>query len=127
VQFTLGENSGLRGYDARYFEGDRRLRINFEDRIFTPLELFTLHLGVVAFFEAGYAWESSQGFQWDDLKTSAGFGFRIGSARIFQGSVLRIDVAFPFDEEGSDGVSVSVTTGQVFTLYSNPDKLTLRW
>ncbi len=127
VQFTLGENSGLRGYDARYFEGDRRLRLNFEDRIFTPLELFTLRLGVVAFFDAGYAWDSSQGFQWDDLKTSAGFGFRIGSARFFQGSVLRIDIAFPFDEEGSDGVSISVTTGQVFTLYSNPDKLTLRW
>ncbi len=123
VQYTLGENSGLRGYEARYFDGDRRLRINLEDRIFTPLEVFTFRLGLVAFFDAGVAWDYSEGFDLGDLKTSAGVGIRIGSARFFQDSVLRFDLAFPFEEEGAESISVSLTSDQAFSLFRNPDNL----
>jgi hypothetical protein len=123
VQYTLGENSGLRGYEARFFEGDRRLRINLEDRIFTTLEVFTLRLGFVLFFDAGYAWDSEDGFHAGDLKTSAGVGIRIGSARFFQDSVLRLDLAFPFDDEGGKEISISLTSDQVFGLFRNPDNL----
>ncbi|MGI9302803.1 MAG: BamA/TamA family outer membrane protein, partial [Gammaproteobacteria bacterium] len=54
VQITLGEDNGLRGYPARQFSGTQRLRVNVEDRIDTGLELRSVHLGLVLFFDAGW-------------------------------------------------------------------------
>ncbi|MBL8728175.1 MAG: BamA/TamA family outer membrane protein [Planctomycetes bacterium] len=113
VELTLGEDGGLRGYPTREFAGTRRLRGNLEHRFDTGIELATLHLGLVAFFDAG--WVSDDGGLGRPV-TSAGAGLRIGSRQLFGGSLLRIDFARPLDEVPgeSDGWKFSVSVGQVF-------------
>lgn len=125
IELTLGEDNGLRGYTARGFAGTRRLRTNVENRFDTGIELATLHLGLVAFFDSG--WVGRDG----DLGrpfTSAGFGLRIGSKELFGGGVLRIDVALPFDAPAGedDGWQVSVSAGQVFGLQGYTNTLSVR-
>jgi hypothetical protein len=119
LQLTLGEDNGLRGYDVRRFEGDRQFRFNIEDRIFTPLEFLSLRFGGVVFFDAGYAWEGSD-VSIRDLRTTAGFGLRIGSARLFRGGMIRVDFAFPLGKGGAGaGVSFSLSGGQIFSVFDN--------
>jgi hypothetical protein len=113
VELTLGEDGGLRGYPTREFAGSRRLRCNLEHRFDTGLEIATLHLGLVAFFDAG--WVGDDGGLGRPF-TSAGAGFRVGSRQLFGSSLLRIDFAKPLDSVvGEDGGwKVSVSVGQVF-------------
>ena len=54
AQLTLGEDNGLRGYPAREFSGTRRVRLNLENRIDTGLDLLSLHLGLVTFFDSSW-------------------------------------------------------------------------
>jgi hypothetical protein len=125
VQLTLGEDNGLRGYPARQFAGDRRLRTNVEARYDTGIEFATLRLGLVAFFDAGWVGSGS------DLGRpyrSAGLGLRIGSKPLLGGGLLRIDFARPFDDAvGTDeDWTVSVTVGQVFTFGGVASELSAR-
>ncbi|MBI4601105.1 MAG: hypothetical protein HY721_04005, partial [Planctomycetes bacterium] len=55
-RYTLGEDSGLRGYDAREFSGTHRLRINAEQRVRTPVTVGGFRLGTVVFADSGLAW-----------------------------------------------------------------------
>ena len=86
-QFTLGEDSGLRGYDVRFFTGDRRLRINLEDRIFPEIDILSVRLGAVVFFDAGLAWYHDDSISSSDFFRSVGFGLRIGSPELVRKSV----------------------------------------
>ncbi len=113
AQLTLGEDGGLRGYPTREFAGTRRLRGNLEHRFDTGIEFATLHLGLVAFYDAGWVGDDrglGRPF------TSAGAGLRIGSKQLFGSSLLRIDFAKPLDEVPGEnnGWKVSVSVGQVF-------------
>lgn len=113
AQLTLGEDTGLRGYDVRLFAGTRRLHGNLEHRFDTDVELATVHLGLVAFFDAGWVGaDSGLGRPF----TAAGAGLRLGSKPLFGGGILRIDFARPFVEvPGQDnGWKLSVSVGQVF-------------
>jgi hypothetical protein len=92
-QLTLGEDNGLRGYEAREFEGTERLRF------FTPVNLLSVYLGFAVFFDAGLVWDEENPARFEDIKTSVGFGLRFFSAEFLKRRVARIDIAFPLDPE----------------------------
>lgn len=111
-QFILGGDSGLRGYPAREFTGDKRLLLNLEDRIFTPLNILTVALGGVVFFDAGAVWDDSVDLS--ELNYSVGIGLRLGYTKSPNSRVGRIDLAWPLNRGGGFGVTIGVE--QQFTL-----------
>ncbi len=111
-QFILGGDSGLRGYPAREFTGDKRLLLNIEDRIFTPINILTVALGGVLFFDAGTVWDDS--VHLSQLNYSLGLGIRLGYTKSPNSRVGRIDFAWPLHRDGGFGVSIGVD--QQFTL-----------
>ena len=111
TRVSLGLDSGLRGFDTRYFIGNNFYRANVELRSIA-LNLWTLHVGGVIFYDGGDAPASllSAGYHQD-----AGVGLRILFPQ-FDREVLRFDLAFPF-ERGAGGVygpRFSVGFGQAF-------------
>ncbi len=103
-QLLLGGDSGLRGYPLRYQDGDRRVLISLEQRVFTnwyPFRLF--HVGGAVFFDAGQVWSNdpSKEARIQGLLKDIGFGLRLGSSRSSLGSVVHLDLAFPLDGDGS--------------------------
>ncbi len=124
-QLTLGENNGLRGYPARELVGSRVARLNLEDRVDTGLELLSIRIGAVAFYDVGWVHDDVYGASMSDPISSVGFGLRLGSSHLFGGRVLRIDVAWPLstiDGEEFD-MTVSFAVGQVFTFFGNSNEL----
>ncbi len=115
-QLSLGEVNGLRGYGLSEFSGDRRFLFNIEDRIFVWDELFRLFdVGAVAFFDSGYAGQSSTGIRPHDLKSSVGLGFRGAPSRSSGNNPLRIDMAYALsDNKTSSRWSLSILAGQAF-------------
>lgn len=103
-QLLLGGDSGLRGYPLRYQEGDHRILLSLEQRVFTnwyPFRLF--HVGGAIFFDAGRVWSNdlTKSQQIQGLLKDIGFGLRLGSSRSSLGSVVHLDLAFPLDGDGS--------------------------
>ncbi|MBI5852211.1 MAG: hypothetical protein HZB39_14450 [Planctomycetes bacterium] len=128
-QLTLGEDSGLRGYPARELSGSRIARFNFEDRVDTGLEILSVRIGAVGFFDAGWVHDDIYGRSISDPLASVGCGLRFGSSHFFGDRVLRIDVAWPLtavDGEEFD-MSVSFAVGQVFRFFGNADELRTRF
>ncbi|MFM1872066.1 MAG: hypothetical protein RL398_1488 [Planctomycetota bacterium] len=125
IEFTLGEDNGLRGYPARQFAGTRRIRANLENRFDTGVAYATCRLGLVAFADAG--WIGDEG-DMDGPFRSVGAGLRIGSKSLFGSSILRMDVAKPLDDviDASDGWKLSITVGQVFTFGGYASTLSTR-
>lgn len=112
--FILGGDTGLRGYPAREFSGNKRLLLNVEDRLFSPVNILTVQFGGVAFFDAGNIWKISEDVNLADLNYSVGFGLRLGYTRSPNSRVGRIDFAWPLNRGGGFGISVGV--GQQFSL-----------
>ncbi|MCA8951630.1 MAG: hypothetical protein KDE27_19135, partial [Planctomycetes bacterium] len=84
VELTLGEDNGLRGYPAREFAGSSRVRMNLENRFDTGIDVLTLRLGLVAFYDVGWIGTGSRlGRPFD----SAGFGLRIGGKELLGSGV----------------------------------------
>ena len=114
VQLTLGEDSGLRGYDARQFEGRKRWRLNLESRYSPGWRLGFLDIGLVGFFDAGFAADRDDSSP--DINRSFGAGLRLGSNAFLGSRVMRVDVALPLDtpEGDSSDPRLSIALGQVF-------------
>jgi len=114
VQLTLGEDSGLRGYDARQFEGRKRWRLNLESRYSPGWRLGFLDIGLVGFFDAGFAADRDDSSP--DINRSFGAGLRLGSNAFLGSRVMRLDVALPLDtpEGDSSDPRLSIALGQVF-------------
>lgn len=110
-QFTLGGESGLRGFRARRFDGDKSLLINAESRFYSPIEIWTVALGAVAFVDAGRAWERGSDIDLKELEYSAGFGMRMGFTRAPSEPTGRIDFGWPLTE---GGFAVTVGAEQQF-------------
>jgi hypothetical protein len=94
-QLTLGGDSGLRGYPLRYQEGDARLLLTVEQRIFTrwyPLRL--ARVGAAAFYDVGRVWggpeDAARGWLQD-----VGLGLRLAPTRGGRAAVIHLDLAFP--------------------------------
>ncbi|MEM7200784.1 MAG: BamA/TamA family outer membrane protein [Planctomycetota bacterium] len=124
-QLTLGEDNGLRGYPAREFAGARRVRLNIEDRIDTGLEAFSFHLGLAAFFDAGWVHSGAQSLSQGEAIKSAGLGLRLGSSEVLGNNVIRLDLAWPLDEVNGNeyDLSLSFSAGQVFRFFGNSSEL----
>jgi hypothetical protein len=114
-QFLLGADTGLRGYDSRRFDGNKRLLMNFEDRVYLTFDwLHLLSVGFATFADAGYVWRAGGGQDLGDLVADVGVGLRFDVTRNGSGSTFRIDWAYPLNrvgqEENSRGV-LSVASG----------------
>jgi hypothetical protein len=117
VQFFADGDHGLRGYHLYAFEGDRRIVLNFEHRVFGDFEVLQLFtLGAAVFVDTGTAVAPGEPLQFSSLKTDAGAGLRIGIARAASNTVLRLDAAYAFDADplGRRGWLVSFSSGQAF-------------
>jgi len=117
-QFVLGGESGLRGYDSRRFDGNKRLLLNVEDRAYIVFDW--LHLVSVAFAgfaDAGYAWRAGESEDLGDVVGDVGIGLRFDVTRGGSGTVVRLDYAYPVSslgrQENPRGV-LSFTAGQAF-------------
>lgn len=117
-QFLLGGESGLRGYDHRRFDGNKRLLLNVEDRAYIVFDW--LHLVSVAFAgfaDAGFAWRAGENQDLGDLAGDIGIGLRFDVTRGSSGTVIRLDYAYPVSrlgqEENPRGV-LSFAAGQAF-------------
>lgn len=115
---TLGEDDGLRGYPAREFNGEQSLLINLENRTKTPIKLYSFEFGVASFFDAG--WVSDRSANLDELlndtHSSVGVGLRIGSRAILGKGLIRVDFAYPFDDDPARDYqpTFSMALGHVF-------------
>ena len=114
VQLTLGENNGLRGYESRFFAGRQRVRINLESRYRPGWKVSVLDIGLVSFFDAG--WAVARNDTSPTIRRSVGVGLRLGSNALLGSRVIRMDVAFPLDapQNTSSDPTFSVAVGQVF-------------
>jgi len=120
IQQTLGEDSGLRGYPAREFNDEQSLLLNLEYRVNTGLNLASLELGALLFFDAGWVAErdgtSSLANLFDEPLTSTGIGLRIGSPQLLGSTIIRLDFAYPLDNNTQQDFSptFSLAVGHVF-------------
>ncbi len=116
-QLLLGGDSGLRGYPLRYQDGDRRLLLTLEQRLFTDWHPFRLaRVGGAVFLDVGRAWFSGNETEFDQgWLTDVGFGLRLSSSRSGFGSMLHLDVAFPLGGDDSiDNVQWLISTKESF-------------
>lgn len=90
--YTLGSESGLRGYDIGQFIGDRRAVAQIEARSL-PVPFWVLRLGAVAFYEAGGAASS---FGDMALHHDVGVGLRMLIPQTAR-DLFRFDFAKPLD------------------------------
>lgn len=103
-QFVLGADDGLRGYKARTFTGNKRLALNFEDRIFLADNVWDLiNFGSAFFFDVGGAsYDPLPDLLQNDMYADVGVGLRISFPRSSGGRVLRAEIALPL-RDGADG------------------------
>jgi hemolysin activation/secretion protein len=117
VQFFADGDNGLRGYRLHAFEGNRRVILNLEHRVFSGKEILQLVApGLVVFFDTGAALPPGQSFGIRDLKSDVGVGLRLGIARAPTNNILRFDLAYAFNPDplGKRGFLVSFSSAQAF-------------
>jgi len=98
---TLGGSEDLRGYEDFRFRDRNMVVVNAEYR----WEAFS-GLDVALFADAGQVATHAQDLRLRDMKTSAGFGFRVNTAK---GVFYRVDVGF-----SKEATRVSMKFGNVF-------------
>lgn len=96
---TLGGDSGLRGYDRSFGNGDASAIVTLEQRFFTdwyPWKLF--RVGGAIFADIGRTWgEDATGFEDDRWLADVGVGLRLGSTRGNSNTVFHLDFAKPLE------------------------------
>ena len=117
-ELLLGGDSGLRGYDSRRFDGNKRLLLNVEDRAYMVFDwLHLLSVAFSPFADAGYVWRAGESEDLGDVVGDVGVGLRFDVTRGGSGTVIRLDYAYPLSglgrEENPRGV-LSLTAGQAF-------------
>jgi hypothetical protein len=115
LQFTLGGERSLRGYDSERFPGGRRIVLSAEDRIYLAWpwrDLFDT--GITLFADAGRMWPGDVPFGDDSgWRTSAGFGIR-SSFPAGGRTTYRLDFAWPVEKGASLGdLRVRISAGEV--------------
>jgi hypothetical protein len=115
----LGGDGRLRGYPSNYFVGESEATSNVEFRS-RPLELLTLQLGGVAFYDTGVVWDRSSAL---DVHQSVGFGIRTLLPQLDR-IVFRVDLGFPVERGGlPPGVApfaFFLAVGQAFPMPTAP-------
>jgi hypothetical protein len=105
LRMEFGGDMRLRGYPARHQTGTRSLWFNVEERLFTNLRFYFLHLGAAVFLDVAQAWDAPQHPTWRRVEVGTGGGLRIGNNKSGSG-VLRLDLA-----SGRDGWGISLASG----------------
>ncbi len=118
TQFLLGGDTGLRGYDSRRFDGNKRLLLNVEDRAYLVFDwMHIVSIAFSPFADAGYVWRAGENEDLGDILGDVGIGFRFDVTRGGGGTVFRLDYAYPVSslgqQENPRGV-LSLTAGQAF-------------
>lgn len=90
--YTLGSESGLRGYDLGQFIGNRRVVAQVEARS-VPVPFWVLRVGAAAFYEVGAVASS---FRTMDMHHDVGVGFRMLIPQTAR-DLFRFDFAKPLD------------------------------
>ena len=118
VQIFADASSGLRAYHLRAFEGDTRIILNLEHRIFSGTQWFGLiSPGLAVFFDAGLVGGGpTQSLRLPNVKMDAGLGLRLAMTWAPVMNVFRIDAGYAFqrDPTGHKGWLISFSTGQAF-------------
>ncbi len=97
---TLGGEGRLRGYPSGAYRGENVVSYNLELRS-APVELWTVQVGGVAFYDAGVAYDTGAEL---DVRQSVGAGARIVFPQLDR-SVLRVDWALPTQIDPEVGVT----------------------
>lgn len=117
-QLILDPMSGLRGYSINQFAGDNRVVSNLEYRLFPNIGFWIFKLSGVAFWDNGAVWDVNTGYKNTRFYNSAGLGVRFhNNISIGEGSVLRVDFAWNFDENRFGGIIF--TSEQLFSAFQN--------
>ena len=120
-RMTLGSDSGLRGYAPRAIQGGSLYRVNAELRT-KGLNLWTIHVGGVVFYDGGDAPPVLNGYLRDgsyfatNYRHDVGFGLRLGLPQ-FNREVIRLDLGFPLESPSPGSVYAprfSAEFGQAF-------------
>lgn len=90
----LGENSGVRGYPKNYLSGERLFRVNEELRFFPGIRILSADIGAVQFVDMGQNIGHGGKFSRDDFLWSIGGGIRIGTGKISNHDIIRMDLAY---------------------------------
>ena len=90
----IGENSGLRGYPKNFESGEKVLRINYENRLFTGVNIMSVDVGAVQFLDLGQIRNRDQGFRIGNWLWSIGLGLRLGMEKISNAELMRLDIAY---------------------------------
>jgi len=95
-RFFLGGDNTLRGFVSDFQNGERLLNFNLEFRSL-PVVMWTLHWGVVVFYDAGdaYGYSAADAFSYHH---SLGLGIR-GLFPQFDLEVFRLDVGIPLGQD----------------------------
>jgi outer membrane protein assembly factor BamA len=114
-QFQLGADSGLRGYPARQFTGEKQVLMNIEDRQFWGNYSLgpKFALGSVVFLDAGNVWSDDEDIALDELNWSAGVGLRLGMSNMPRQPIFRLDIGWPIGG-GGDGYQLTIGAEQHF-------------
>lgn len=115
-QLTLGGETGLRGFPARYLQGDRRVILNIEKRYYWEYDLFQLFkVGGAAYFDIGRVDGKALFNPNHQFYKNLGFGIRMAPSRANSGLVLHLDFAAPIDKpRGVDSVQWHFTVKNRF-------------
>jgi hypothetical protein len=117
VQFFADGDTGLRAYPLWAYEGDRRVILNVEHRVFSGRELFRIvSPGAAIFVDTGAAVSEGSPFRPDRMKSDVGAGLRLALPRAAVHNLFRIDAAWPLSP-GPDGrrdVLFSFSSSQAF-------------
>lgn len=117
VQFFADGGTGLRGYPLYTFEGNRSVVANVEYRMFLGKEIAQLMApGLALFLDSGTAVPEGLPMDAAQWKTDAGLGLRLAFPRASVHTLIRLDAAFPFNDEplGRHGWLVSFSSSQAF-------------
>ena len=90
----LGENSGVRGYPKNYASGEKLFRVTEELRFFPGIRILSVDIGAVQFVDLGQSIRHGESFSKDDFLWSIGGGIRIGTGKISNHDIIRMDLAY---------------------------------
>jgi len=117
VQIFADAASGLRAYRLRAFEGDTRIILNLEHRIFSRMQWFgAISPGLAVFFDAGLIGGPTRSLSLQEVKMDAGLGLRFAVAWAPGMNVFRVDAGYALqrDPAGHKGLLISFSVGQAF-------------
>ncbi|MEK6543180.1 MAG: hypothetical protein AABZ44_01915 [Elusimicrobiota bacterium] len=101
-QMLLGANSGLRGYRFNAFSGTKSLLFNVESRWFAVNDfLRVVSMAPIVFWDGGYVWPQERVFGISDLRQDVGVGLRFGFTRSATNPVVRFDLSYALNNEGT--------------------------